>query len=200
MFIQKMDEAISSWMITLHGNHVVNEILKYFTLLGEAGIFWILCLLTVLIVVVAKKKKAPVVLLCGAAALLLGWIFNDFCLKILVQRVRPYHNTEVFGDAFTALMDSINYKYPSSYSFPSGHSFSSFNAATTLTLYNKKFGWFAYPIAIIIAFSRVFLGAHYFTDVLTGMILGICFSLGGYFIGKALLKTKKIGESKYATR
>ena len=200
MNIQQFDEAISKAMINLHGNKIVNEFLKAFTLLGEMGIIWIILVVGLLIYVGVKTKKVPVVLLCGALMLLFGWIFNDFCLKILVKRVRPYHNTEAFGDAFTALMDSLSYKYPSSYSFPSGHAFSSFNAATTLTLYNKKFGWVALPLAFIIAFSRIFLGAHYFTDVLTGMILGTLFAVAGHFIGKGLLKTKKIGESKYATR
>ena len=97
-------------------------------------------------------------------------------------------------------MDSIKYSYPTSYSFPSGHSFSSFNAATGITLYKKKLGFIAYPVAFIIAFSRIFIGAHYFTDVLVGSTLGVCFALLGYFIGNVLLKAKKIGEWKYATR
>ena len=200
MFFQQIDEAISKWMLSLHGSDFINHFLKFFTLLGEGGIIWIISLLVILIVVVIKKRKVPVVLLCGAIALLLGWLFNDYCLKLLVQRTRPYHNAEAFGDTFKVFMDSIDYKYPSSYSFPSGHSFSSFNAATTITLYKKKLGFIAYPVALIIAFSRIFVGAHYFSDVLVGSILGVIFSTCGYLIGNKLLNTKKISESKYATR
>lgn len=200
MFIQKMDEIISEWMLSLHGSDFINYVLKFFTTLGEGGLLWILSLLTILIVVVIKTKKGPIVLLSGAVFLLLGWIFNDFFLKLVVQRTRPFNNIEVFGDAFKNFMDSINYDYPSNYSFPSGHSFSSFNAATTITLYKKKLGFVAYPVAFIIAFSRIFFGAHYFTDVLVGSLLGLGFGLCGYFVGNKILKIKKVNEWKYATR
>ena len=200
MFIQSIDEAISKWMLTIHDNSFINQFFKFFSLLGEGGIIWIISLLIILIVVIIKKRKAPVVLLFGALFLLLGWLFNDYCLKLIVQRTRPYHNVEAFGDAFKVFMDSINYKYPSSYSFPSGHAFSSFNAATTITLYKKKLGFIAYPVAFIIAFSRIFVGAHYFSDVLVGALLGVVFSLCSYIIGNKVLNSKKVSESNYATR
>lgn len=200
MFFQKIDETISSWMLEIHGSSFFNYLMKIFSILGEGGLIWILFLLAILIFVVVRKRKVPVVLLAGAVVLLVGWLFNDFCLKLLIQRVRPYRNEAVFGDSFISFMDSIHYSYPSGYSFPSGHSFSGFNAATSITLYKKKLGFIAYPLAFIIAFSRIFLGAHYFSDVLIGSLLGVCFSVLGYFAGNKILKTKKISESKYATR
>ncbi len=200
MFFQKIDEMISSWMLNIHGSSIFNYLMKIFSILGEGGLIWIVFLLVILIFVVVKKRKVPVVLLAGAVVLLMGWLFNDFCLKLLIQRVRPYRNETVFGDSFISFMNSIHYSYPSGYSFPSGHSFSGFNAATSITLYKKKLGFIAYPLAFIIAFSRIFLGAHYFSDVLIGSFLGVCFSFLGYFIGNKIFKIKKISESKYATR
>ncbi len=198
--MQNIDETISSWMLKIHESDFFNYLMKLFSLIGEAGIIWIVFLLIILIVVIIDKRKAPVVLISAAVILLLGWLFNDYCLKLIIKRTRPYNNYQAFGDSFKLFMDSINYSYPSGYSFPSGHSFSSFNAATSITLYKKKLGFIAYPIAILIAFSRIFLGAHYFSDVLVGMILGITFSIIGYVIGNLILKTKKVRESKYATR
>lgn len=200
MFIQKIDEAVSSFMLQLHGSDFVNHFLKFFTLLGEAGIIWIISLLVLLIVVVIKKRKMPIVLLSGAVALLIGWLFNDFFLKEIIARVRPYQNYDAFKDAFIVFMNQLSYELPSGYSFPSGHSFSSFNAATTLCLYNKKLGYISYPVAFIIAFSRIFLGAHYLTDVLVGSLLGVLFGFGGYFIGNKILTCKKVNSWKYATR
>lgn len=200
MFFQPIDEAISKTMLKLHGNGFINQILKFFSMAGEAGIIWILSLISILIFVLIKRKKLPIVLLSGALVLLIGWLFNDFVLKILIQRVRPYNNTAAFGNAFIEFMYSINYHLPSGYSFPSGHSFSSFNAATTIFLYNKKLGYFSYPVALIIAFSRIFLGAHYFSDVLIGSLLGVIFSIVGYIIGKKVLSIKKVSNWKYATR
>lgn len=200
MFFQQIDEAISKAMLEIHGSDFINHFLKFFTLLGEAGIIWIISLAALLTFTIIKKKKLPIVLLTSAIFVLFGWIFNDFFLKVVIHRIRPLYNDQAFGDSFRVFMDSIKYSYPTSYSFPSGHSFSSFNAATGITLYKKKLGFIAYPVAFIIAFSRIFIGAHYFTDVLVGSTLGVCFALLGYFIGNTLLKTKKIGEWKYATR
>lgn len=199
-FIQKIDEIVSGAMLELHGSDFINHLFKFITSLGEAGIIWIVTLLGLLIYTGIKHKKLSILLVSSAVFLLLGWLFNDLFLKVTVQRIRPYHNVEVFGDAFKIFMDSINYKYPSSYSFPSGHSFSSFNVATSLTLYNKKFGYVAYPLATLMAFSRIFVGAHYLTDVLAGIALGIIFGLLSHYVGKQLLQSNKVNGWKYATR
>lgn len=201
MWFQGIDNTISKWVLeNLHGNDFINEILKFFTLTGEGGLIWILFYLGLLIYVIIKEKKVPVVLLSGAVALLLGWIINDFVLKQIIERQRPYLNVEAFGYGFKDFMDQLNYEYPTSYSFPSGHSFSSFNAALFICLYKKKLGFITLPIAAIIAFSRIFLGAHYFSDVLVGSLLGCVFAVTGYFVGNKILNSEKVSHSKHATR
>ena len=199
-FIQYVDELVSKAMLEIHGSNFINYLLKFITTLGEAGIIWILSLLVLLIFTGVKYKKLSILLVSGAVFLLAGWLFNDLFLKVVVHRVRPYNNVEVFGDAFKVFMDSIGYKYPSSYSFPSGHSFSSFNVATSLTLYNKKLGYIAYPLAILIAFSRIFVGAHYLSDILVGLILGVTFGTLSHILGKKALNSSKVKEWKYASR
>ena len=199
-FIQKIDEAVSRFMLELHGLKISNYFMKFVTLLGEAGIIWILLLSFLLVFIGIKYRKLSVLIVSSAIFLLVGWLFNDFFLKIVIHRSRPYNNTEVFADAFKIFMDSINYKYPSSYSFPSGHSFSSFNVATSLALYNRKFGYFTFPLASLIAFSRIFLGAHYLSDVLIGVILGITFGTISHIVGQKLLNLRKVKDWKYASR
>ena len=61
---------------------------------------------------------------------------------------------------------------PGSFSFPSGHTGSSFAAACSLTLSNRRNGWWAIPLAVLIAFSRLYLSVHYPTDILAGALLG----------------------------
>lgn len=62
---------------------------------------------------------------------------------------------------------------PGGYSCPSGHSASSFAAATVIWLFNNRFGAAALILALMIAFSRVFLFVHYPSDTLAGSILGV---------------------------
>lgn len=61
------------------------------------------------------------------------------------------------------------------YSFPSGHSSNAVTAYGSLAGHEKKRKWLwvlAVAMPLLVGFSRVFVGAHYPTDVLCGWLLG----------------------------
>lgn len=62
---------------------------------------------------------------------------------------------------------------PPDHSFPSGHALSSFAAATALAAAGPLFGIPALCLAMLIAFSRLYLFVHYPADVLAGSVLGV---------------------------
>ena len=62
---------------------------------------------------------------------------------------------------------------PSDYSFPSGHTMAGAIGATILTAADRRFGWAAIPLAMLIAFSRLYLYVHFPSDVLGGAVLGV---------------------------
>ena len=62
---------------------------------------------------------------------------------------------------------------PSDYSFPSGHTMAGAIGATILTAADRRFGWAAIPLAVLIAFSRLYLYVHFPSDVLGGAVLGV---------------------------
>jgi undecaprenyl-diphosphatase len=57
-------------------------------------------------------------------------------------------------------------------SFPSSHAVSSFAQAVLWSIRYPKIGWLAYPLASVIAISRIFVGVHYPFDVAAGAIIG----------------------------
>lgn len=85
---------------------------------------------------------------------------------------------------------------PTSWSFPSGHTSSSFAFATAVFANNKKWGIGAYVLAALIGFSRIYLGVHYFTDVLAGAVLGIVYGIIGAVIISAIIKVIKKKDNK----
>ncbi|MCK2221768.1 phosphatase PAP2 family protein [Actinomadura sp. ATCC 31491] len=62
---------------------------------------------------------------------------------------------------------------PSDWSFPSNHSVIAAGAAATLVLVWRALAWLVFPLAAVMAFSRVFVGVHYPHDVIAGYLLGV---------------------------
>ena len=162
----------------------LDYLMTFFSSIGNAGIIWII---TALIMMCFKKTRATGAMM--ACALLLGVLIGEVGIKNIVARERPFVvNTDIL----------LNIAQPSGYSFPSGHTCSSFAAATTLFMNNKKIGIVAYIIALLIAFSRLFNYVHFPSDVLCGMILGITVAIISVTIfRKTGLDTKLSGNLKY---
>jgi len=59
------------------------------------------------------------------------------------------------------------------HSFPSGHTINNFSAAMVFTLFYRRRGWLYFIPAALVAYSRVYVGAHWPSDVVTSAFLGI---------------------------
>lgn len=155
-------------------------IMPIITVFGDAGIFWIA--ISVLLMFTRKYRKIG---LGMAFALLMGLVLCNMTLKPLVKRIRPYDfQWQVYGREILLLTEKMH-----DFSFPSGHTIASFEACTVLMLGNKKMGIPATILAILIAFSRLYLYVHYPTDVIVSIILGTALGfLGWYLAGKVTLR------------
>ena len=101
-------------------------------------------------------------------------------IKQLVSRERPgnlefAHPLPSFIEAWSAQAAPI-----ASNSFPSGHAASCFGIAVAVAWIchgtgRGWIGWAAIAWATLVAFSRIYLGVHYFSDVLAGAALGAVF-------------------------
>ena len=91
-------------------------------------------------------------------------------IKKGVRRLRPYEtHSEV----------RVDFKPLDRFSFPSGHTTHAFLMASLLIAFYPSLMVPAFLWAVMVGLSRVFLGVHYPTDVLAGMVLGlVCGMLG----------------------
>ena len=135
-------------------------LLPRLTLLGNGGAIWVAAGCGLLCT--KKYRRQGILLLAG---LLLGALVGNVVLKHLVARPRP-----CWLDPSVPLLISV----PQDYSFPSGHTMSSAIGAVLLTRTDRRFGWFAIPLAVLIAFSRLYLYVHFPSDVLGGAVIGVC--------------------------
>ncbi len=154
---------------------ILDNFFPYITHLGTAGSFWIL--LTAVLMCFKKTRRAAV---CSAIALLGSLILNNMVLKPLVGRVRPYEVIEGL---------KLIGKRATDPSFPSGHTAASIASAVALCRFLKK--RYSIPLlalALLIGFSRLYIGIHYPTDVLAGLLDGIALGIGGILIENVMYK------------
>lgn len=142
---------------------ILDNIFLFITHLGDAGFIWIA--VSIICLFFKKTRKAGVVSLI---ALLCSLVVNNFFLKNIIARTRPY-------DAVSELICIV--ERHSDYSFPSGHSASSFAAGVTFFRFlPKAYGIPTIILAGLISFSRLYVGVHYPTDVIAGVLSGILMS------------------------
>ena len=131
--------------------------------LGNSGLFWILLCLVLL-----AFKRTRKMGLCGLLALLIGALITNVALKNIIARIRPY---EQFSDIILLL------ERQKDFSFPSGHACSSFAAACALYWTSEQktrlIGVLSLALAVLISWSRLYVGVHFPTDVLCGAVIGI---------------------------
>ena len=163
----------------LHSNSAVNEFVKFITRLGDTGFIWIV--LGLIFLIFKKTRHTGIILFISLAV---GFVLNDFVLKTIFNRARPFE----VNNEFKQFIESLGMELPSGKSFPSGHSYSSLNCAMVITLMHKKWGWTSLFLGFAIALSRIFLLVHYPTDVLAGIILGIITAVCMVLVYKKILR------------
>ncbi|HNX16480.1 MAG TPA: phosphatase PAP2 family protein [Bacilli bacterium] len=154
-------------------------ILDIFSLSCDKGLIWIVAAIVMLFF--KKWRKTGIVL--GFALIVFAMLGNNIIIKYAVHRIRPLY----IGTTGAELLSRVQhwmlpvdssflgfFEVPdaNSYSFMSGHSFSSALCATIIFNYHKKTGVVAIIVATIIAFSRLYFGVHFPTDVIAGIICG----------------------------
>lgn len=165
-------------------NALTDSVFPVITYLGEAGLIWIA--LALLMLALGRKRGWTATGWLVLISMLLGLLIGEVGIKNLVCRPRPFME---FAPGPELLIPP-----PSGWSFPSGHSCSSFAAATTIFMKDKRWGAAAFLLAGLIAFSRVFLFVHWPSDVAAGAVLGVLCAIVTRLVYKVMMKRRERGE------
>lgn len=144
----------------------MDVIMPFITRLGDSGAIWII--MAICLLISRKYRKTGIVLCC---ALVLDLIVCNGILKPIVARIRPF-------DVNTTIQLLI--PHPTDFSFPSGHTAASFTAVSALFFTGRKIWIPSLVLALLIAFSRIYLYVHYPSDVIAGALLGCILGYIGY--------------------
>lgn len=154
----------------------LNAVFEGITMLGEETL---IILLVVALWFAVDKKLAQQVFFITATSLSVNGIIKNFA-----KVPRP----------FTKGISCVRLDTATGYSFPSGHTQ---GFATWSSFFATKFkkSWLSILVAVLIVlvgFSRLYLGAHYPSDVIVAIALGVSFSILGNYLFEKVKDVKKL--------
>jgi membrane-associated phospholipid phosphatase len=124
-----------------------------------------------------RGREAMVAALWAPLGTLLAVAVNQ-PIVAAINEARPY---TVLPHALTLIAHSTD---PS---FPSDHATMAGAVATGLVLVERRLGIVAWVLALLMAFTRVYVGAHWPLDVVAGLVLGTVVTLVGYLVFRRLI-------------
>lgn len=166
--IHVYDPQILQWFVSLR-SPLANASAIDITALGSPSVLTLFSIVSVGLLLILKNYMAAIYITVSSIGAGLGTVF----IKSILERDRP--------DVVQRLVEVSGMSYPSGHSFGAAAFY--FSVAIVLSSYIKNFkmrvGLFTFASFFIglIGFSRMYLGVHYPTDVLSGVLLGISWSL-----------------------
>ncbi len=146
---------------------------------------WIPLYLAIIWMVIRKHGKSAWIPLLIVPVLVLIDDQSTRIIKSLVERPRPCNEPLLEG-----MVHIFKGHCAGGYSFISGHAANSFGIAayTAILLGKRWFTWCIFVWAVLISYSRIYLGVHYPGDILSGALLGLAVGTGLAWIAGKLIK------------
>ncbi|MFQ3549947.1 MAG: phosphatase PAP2 family protein [Armatimonadota bacterium] len=175
-YINNLDQTIFIFINVKMANPILDPIMLFATALGTGGVKAAIGLAMVYFGFLKYNTKLRRAGYAALAAHATSAILVQIIKKIF-ERERPLY---LVNEART--IKEILYTN----SFPSGHTTSAFAFAFALGYFYPKFRIPMYFLAIIVGFSRVYLGVHFPSDVVFGALIG---GYCGFVFGSKMSKT-----------
>lgn len=153
-----IDQSPRAWIVA-HRIAVLTPVMWSVSAVGRGGIVW----LVLGAVLTLMRRMRPSHFAQLVLSILLASTLANYVLKPVVNRARPY---------VSAPAPAIIGGRPDDASFPSGHAANAFAGMTVMLRAAPGARVFWWSLAIVIAYSRIYLGVHYPLDVIGGALVG----------------------------
>ncbi|AKK07142.1 PAP2 superfamily protein [Corynebacterium mustelae] len=163
--------------------HRVGMLTEFLAVLSELTRPRYLCIYAVVISSIAAWRKKPAAWGMATSVILAG-IFNTV-IKEFVERPRPPISVRAVVETSSAM--------------PSGHTMVIFAAATSLTVvFGGRRLWSVWLLAVLVAAARLYLGVHWFSDVVVGAVLGCATALVVWWVTYRMTRLEPAADTRAA--
>ena len=178
--MESLELAILNWIQAHLRCGFLDAVLPAISRTADHGELWILLAVVLLLIKNQRKHGAAM-----AVGLVLDLVSCNMILKPLIGRIRPF--------AVNGLVELL-IPPPLDASFPSGHTAASFAAVFALKTAGSPLWKPALAVAVVMAFSRLYLYVHWPSDVLAGALLGAAVGWAGAKLAENILAKRKAGR------
>lgn len=195
-FLQYLIEADTDFFLQVNSWH--SPFWDVFMPLYSDKYVWVYFYASLLYVIIRNYSLKTTLLWLIAVVVLITFCdqFTASVIRPMVARLRPSNPDNPLSD----MVHVVNGYRGGNYSFPSAHAANSWGLAIFMTLLFRRM-WISCTVvlwAVVTCYSRLYLGVHYFGDLLVGMLIGIFFAFLVYFLLVWIARIKKPLEVRHA--
>ena len=173
--IEQLDTQI---FLCFNGMH--NAFWDYFMMIYSSRFVWIPFYVSFLYVMFKNysAKSAITTLIAIICIILLCDQTSSSLLKPMVERMRPSN----IDNPISPLVHIVSDYRGGKYGFPSSHAANAWGLVffSIFLTHNKKLACYLLTWAVLMAYSRIYLGLHYPGDLLVGVIIGLVYAWAIY--------------------
>jgi undecaprenyl-diphosphatase len=167
-WVRRLDRAANRRINASDSWHAHDRAYSRLSHMADRGLLWYATAATLMLL---GRRRAAV---RGIGSMIIAGVVSDVVVKRFFDGLRPIHSEVPVTRRLRA--------YPTTPSFPSGHSASAAGFAAGVALESAGAGAVVAPIAAAVAYSRMHVGAHWMSDVVGGIGIGVIVALLGRIV------------------
>lgn len=177
-FLNSLDIKLFRFLNGSMCNSVFDFIMPFITDLNKHRFILVFVAAILLWMIIRGKRHVRIAALLLIITIVVSDQLSSSVIKYWLERPRPCHTLQNVH-----LLVSCG----SGLSFPSSHAVNNFAGALILAFFFPRAKWWFFGVASIVAFSRVYVGVHYPSDVLGGAVIGL-FCAGSVLLAFIMLE------------